>query len=341
MRTWITLSTIPLFAGFAVAAPAPEPAPSETAAPAADSRSAVVRSLLGVLDLPVHIGDSWADAQQQLYGLRCLPEDSVLFAAMDCRSNLQIGPFSAAGPEGDGITVYSDDGLVVTRVAASRTTADEPRSCLSFQSAVLHALGKAGVPAALDRIPNGIRLRAGPVGDLQLVTECRPKDQTLELADSWVHLVPEGNCPGLAAVSPELRNLADSAMTDDVHGRYDDIGTACNRPGFEVTELAGQLMNGVMAAYTSRQLGIPEAPPTWLIDQIRGGFANARGKAAAQEPASRRRLEAFLARESTADYLAALWAKLRHNPEQRMNGRPGAPSKSSSRIRKEGGKRLR
>jgi hypothetical protein len=326
----ITLLTILLSAGVAIAAdPVPPALPATT-----DSRGALVRSLLAALDLPVHLGDSWAEAQPQLYALRCLPEDSVTFAAMDCRSNLKIGPFSAAGPEGDGLTVYSDDGASVTRIEASRTTADEPRNCLSFESAVFHALAKVGVPSKLDRIQDGIRLRAGAAGDLQLVIECRPKAQTLELADAWAHLVPQGKCPDLRSAPAELRTLADSAMTGQVHGGVDELGLACNRPGFELIELAAQLMDGLMAAYATRKVEIPDAPPGWLVAQIRGGFADARTRSATLEPDSRRRFEAFIAQESTPTYLGSLWSKLQHVPQEK-----GPSSGDSGRSKKSGGRR--
>ena len=281
----LTLSIIALSSSVATAGePATASAPPAPAATAA-APAASVHALLAAVALPVHIGDPWAETQPQLYGLRCMPEESLLFEAMDCRSNLTLGPFSAAGPAGDGLTVYSDDGLAVTRVSSSRSTAEEPRNCLSFESSVSRALTKVGVPSVLTRIQDGIRLRAGPADDLQLVVECRPKAQTLELSDAWVHLVPKGNCPELASAPPDLRVLADSAMTGDVHDHYsDELGTACNRPGFEVIELAGQLMDGLMAAYATRKVEIPDAPPGWLVAQIRGAFASARALAVGLAP---------------------------------------------------------
>ena len=156
-------------------------------------------------------------------------------------------------------------------------------------------------------------MRAGPPGDIQLTVDCRPTAQTLELADAWVYLVPGGNCPALALAPSDLRALADSAMTGTVHDNFEELGTACNRPGYPVGEYTGQLMNGLMAAYTVRGGSIPAVAPEWLLNQIRAGLANVRREGASLRPDSRRRFEAFLDREESPARLSSLWSAVRKN----------------------------
>jgi hypothetical protein len=88
-----------------------------------------------------------------------------------------------------------------------------------------------------------------------------------------------------------------------------------------------------MAAYTALKLDTPEAPPSWLVAQIRGGFANARLEAAGFEPNSRHRFETYLARESTLTRLGSLWSKMRRDRQHglRSGGRVRSSSGSTQR----------
>ncbi len=271
------------------------------------------------MGLPVRIGAAWPETIQQLFNLRCMPEDSPLFEAMDCPSDFTLGPFSASGPEGDGLTIYSDDGLTVTRVTA---TSENPQRCDAFQVSVAHALATVGVQSHLENNHEGLQLRAGGGGDLLLTVECSPKGQFLELADVWLEVVPRGNCPVLASAPPKLRELADTAMTKVIHENWENLGTACNRPGFAVNEFAGQIMAGLMVAYRSMGLQIPKAPPDWLVGQILEGLADARNQGAALPATSRRRFGVYLDRETSRLRLARLWAGVSKNLDLAQSTEP-------------------
>jgi hypothetical protein len=213
------------------------------------------------LNLPVRIGAPWRATQDQLYGMRCMAEDSPLFEAMDCRSDLALGPFSASGPEGDGLIVYADDGATVSRVSASRATAARRASCDPFIASAARSLTALGKQSSVTRVAGGLRLQTAADDDLRLRLDCRPEAQTLELADAWIDIVPGGSCPGLEAAPSDLRAVADSAMTKVVHAETDDLGTACNRPAFPVHTFPARMMEGVVVAYLSLGRAVPSAPP--------------------------------------------------------------------------------
>ncbi len=233
------------------------------------------------------------------------------------------------------MSLISDDDGALSRVKSTRLTPWSHPDCERFQAGVTQALTQAGVPSTVERTRGGMRVHAGIAGDIQLTVDCRPTVQTLELADAWVYLVPGGNCPNLAQAPSDLRALADSAMTGAVHDNFEELGTACNHPGYAVNEFTGQLMNGLMAAYTVMGRAIPASAPEWLLDQIRAGLANARRDAASLRPESRRRFEAFLDREESPARLGSLWSAVRKNRGTvRDDQVPGArPTTKSPRTR--------
>ena len=315
-------------AGDAAHAPvAPPASPPKALAPAPVD---VTQALYAVLPLPLHIGDAWQENLDRLWAMRCLPEDSALFSAMDCRSDLALGSFSAQGPEGDGLSLISDDGAALSRVKSTRLTPWTHQDCERFQVGVTQALSRAGVASTVEHLRGATRVRAGTAGDIQLTVDCRPTAQTLELADAWVYFVPGGNCPQLAQSPSDLRALADTAMTGTVHDDFEELGTACNHPGYHVWELAGQLMNGLMAAYTVLGQSIPSVAPEWLLSQIRTGLANVRREGVSLRPDSRRRFEAFLDREESPARLSSLWSAVRKNRGTVRDDRPSGdrPTKS-------------
>ncbi len=316
---WAAVCAAQLLAGVAPALPAAAPDAGAVPVPVD-----ATQALYAVLPLPLHIGDAWQENLDRLWAMRCLPEDSALFAAMDCRSDLTLGPFSAQGPERDGLSLISDDDAALSRVKSTRLTPWTRTDCERFQAGVTQALGRAGVASTLEHVHGALRVRAGTAGDIQLTVDCRATVQTLELADAWVYLIPGGNCPALAQAPADLRALADSAMTGTVHDDFEELGTACNHPGYHVGELAGQLMNGLMAAYTVRGGSIPTTAPEWLLDQIRAALGNARREGASLRPDSRRRFEAFLDREVSPARLSSLWSAVRKN---RSTVRDDEPSK--------------
>ena len=342
-RIRLAVLAAPLLAGMARAGEAPPPAgtAAATEAPATAPVSGpgqavdVTQALYAILPLPLHIGDAWQQNLDRLWAMRCLPEDSALFSAMDCRSDLAIGPFSAQGPEGDGLTLISDDGATLTRVKSTRLTPWTHPDCERFQAGVAQALARRGVASTLEKVRGTVRLRAGTPGDVQLTVDCRPTTQSLEIGDSWVYLVPGGNCPELAMAPSQLRGLADSAMTGTVHNDFDELGTACNRAGYQVGEFTGQLMNGLMAAYTALGLSIPASAPEWLLRQIRTGLANVRGEEGGLSRDSRRRFEAFLEREGSPERLGSLWSAVRKNRNTvRDDGTPGERAQKGPKVRR-------
>jgi hypothetical protein len=336
---WVAVCAAQLMSGIARAEEAADGGPARAPSPVPGALSVMpqptidaTQALYGALHLPLHIGDAWQENLNRLWGMRCLPEDSALFSAMDCRSDLVLGPFSAQEPEGDGLSLISDDDGALSRVKSTRLTPWTHQDCERFQVGVTQALAQAGVASTVEHFRGATRVRAGAPGDIQLTVDCRPTVQTLEVADAWVYLVPGGNCPGLALAPSDLRALADSAMTGTVHDNFEELGTACNHPGYHVGEYTGQLMNGLMAAYTVRGGSIPSVAPEWLLTQIRTGLANVRREGASLRPDSRRRFQAFLDREESPTRLSSLWSAVRKNRSTvRADQSPGDHKASRSR----------